>query len=191
MQFIHKSLLAILAVSATGCASRSYVDERMAALESRQAAQGERLDSQQQRIEELNVTSQQALDRAVDAGVLARGQFLYSVVLTDAGVTFSSDDSALSSSSEDHLNSLADSLMEDNRSVYLEIQGHTDSAGAEDYNQQLGLARADAVRGFLHEQGVALDRMATISYGEAAPIADNGTTAGRAQNRRVEIVVLE
>ena len=85
---------------------------------------------------------------------------------------------------------LAARLKSDNRNVYLEIQGHTDATGAEDYNQQLGLKRAEAVRRQLHSQGVALERMATISYGEDAPVVDNSTPEGRARNRRVEIVVL-
>jgi outer membrane protein OmpA-like peptidoglycan-associated protein len=74
--------------------------------------------------------------------------------------------------------------------VYLEIQGHTDATGPEQYNQLLGLKRADAVRRHLHAQGVALGRMATISYGEDAPAETNSTSQGRALNRRVEIVVL-
>jgi outer membrane protein OmpA-like peptidoglycan-associated protein len=54
----------------------------------------------------------------------------------------------------------------------------------------LGEERAEAVRLFLNEQGVALNRMNTISYGKTAPVADNKTKAGRAQNRRVNIVVM-
>ena len=53
-----------------------------------------------------------------------------------------------------------------------------------------GQARAEAVRRYMSQQGVALNRMATISYGEATPVADNTTPEGRAQNRRVAIVVL-
>jgi outer membrane protein OmpA-like peptidoglycan-associated protein len=84
----------------------------------------------------------------------------------------------------------ASKLKSDNRNVYIEIQGHTDSTGTKDYNETLGEERAEAVRLFLNEQGVALNRMNSISYGETAPVADNKTKAGRAQNRRVNIVVM-
>jgi outer membrane protein OmpA-like peptidoglycan-associated protein len=81
--------------------------------------------------------------------------------------------------------------MSDNQYVYLEIQGHTVSTGSDQRNTAVGQARADAVRNFLGKQGVALNRMATTSYGEGAPVASNNTKAGRAANRRVVIVVLK
>jgi outer membrane protein OmpA-like peptidoglycan-associated protein len=74
--------------------------------------------------------------------------------------------------------------------VCLEIQGHTDSTESTEFNQQLGLQRAESVRRHLHAQGVALGRIATISYGEDAPAQPNSAADGRALNRRVEIVVL-
>ncbi|QIB67081.1 OmpA family protein [Kineobactrum salinum] len=176
-------LLVVVAVFVSGCATRSYVDERLARLEARQ-------DVQESRIEELTSTSSQALERATDAGRLAQGKFLYSVVFADDGFTFDSNNSALSSTMQARLTELASDLKADNRNVYLEIQGHTDSTGPAAYNQQLGLQRAEAVRRYLHTQGVALDRMATISYGEDEPAASNDTTEGRAMNRRVVVVVL-
>jgi outer membrane protein OmpA-like peptidoglycan-associated protein len=84
----------------------------------------------------------------------------------------------------------AQKLKTDNKNVYLEIQGHTDASGPPAVNRRLGEERAEAVRRFLNQQGVALNRMATISYGEDAPVAPNDTRAGRAQNRRVVVVVL-
>jgi outer membrane protein OmpA-like peptidoglycan-associated protein len=154
-------LLAAVIVSASGCATQSYVDE-----------------------------SVQALERATNAGVLAQGKFLYTVVLADDEITFDTNKSALSDSAQSRLTKLAGDLKADNQNVYLEIQGHTDSTGSAQYNQQLGLQRAESVRRHLHGQGVALDRMATISYGEDAPAEPNSTADGRALNRRVEIVVL-
>jgi outer membrane protein OmpA-like peptidoglycan-associated protein len=176
-------LLAVVLVSAAGCATQSYVDESVARLETR-------LDGQDEKIDQLTGTSRQALERATDAGVLAQGKFLYTVVLTDDAINFESDQSTLSGEAQSRLTGLADDLKADNRNVYLEIQGHTDATGPEQYNMQLGLRRAQAVRRHLHAQGVALDRMATISYGETSPTEPNDTAAGRARNRRVEIVVL-
>lgn len=181
-------LLASALVAVSGCATKTYVDESLAEMESRVDA---RLDDHDARLTELTATSQQALARAEDAGVLARGKFLYSVVLTEEGITFDTAQSSLSDGAKRRLASLADELKADNRNVYLEIQGHTDATGDPAYNQWLGQQRADAAHRYLHDQGVALDRMATISYGEDAPLADNGTADGRAKNRRVEVVVLE
>jgi outer membrane protein OmpA-like peptidoglycan-associated protein len=177
-------LIAAVIVSMSGCATQSYVDKRIAGLETR-------LDGQNERINELTETSRQALKRATDAGLLAQGKFLYTVALTDDGVNFDTDKSTLSDAARSRLTGLADNLKADNQNVYLEIQGHTDATGPAEYNQQLGLQRANAVRRYLHAQGLALNRMSTISYGETAPAATNSTAEGRAANRRVEIVVLK
>ena len=166
---------------------RSYVDDSVARSEARLEA---RLDEQNERINILTETSRQALERATDAGVLAQGKFLYTVVLTNHEISFDSNDSTLSAGAQSRLSKLVGDLKADNQNVYLEIQGHTDSTGPAQYNQQLGLQRAESVRRHLHTQGVALDRMATISYGEDAPAEPNSTADGRALNRRVEIVVL-
>ncbi len=64
------------------------------------------------------------------------------------------------------------------------------AVGAKPAHEALGKERAEAVRLFLNKQGVSLNRMATISYGETIPATDNKTRDGRAQNRRVEVVVL-
>jgi len=177
-------LLAVVLVSASGCATRSYVDEKVTGLQSR-------LDEQATRIDQLTQTSQQALERARDAGVLAQGKFLYTVVLTQDGITFDTDQSTLSDTVQSQLTGFAGGLKSDNQNVYLEIQGYTDATGPAEYNQVLGWKRAEAVRRYLHAQGVALGRMATISYGEDMPAEPNDTPAGRAANRRVEIVVLK
>ncbi|HSM14146.1 MAG TPA: OmpA family protein, partial [Thermoanaerobaculia bacterium] len=71
------------------------------------------------------------------------------------------------------------------------IQGHTDNVGGENYNEQLGKKRADVVMEYLAKAGIPIFRMAAISYGESAPVADNSTREGRAANRRVVLVVLQ
>ncbi len=125
------------------------------------------------------------------AGKLAEGKFLYTVVLSDDSVKFPLDQSKLSPEADARLAQLANQLKAENKNVYLEVQGHTDATGDTTYNDHLGDQRAEAVRKFLSKQGVALSRMATISYGEAEPVAPNNTREGRAQNRRVAIVVLQ
>jgi outer membrane protein OmpA-like peptidoglycan-associated protein len=88
------------------------------------------------------------------------------------------------------LDAFAEKLKADNRNVYIEVQGHTDASGAKDYNYKLGEERAEAVRRYLNQKGVALNRMNTISYGPDAPVASNTDRQGRQQNRRVVLIVL-
>jgi outer membrane protein OmpA-like peptidoglycan-associated protein len=71
----------------------------------------------------------------------------------------------------------------------LQVEGYTDSVGSDEYNQKLSENRADAVRDFLVTQGVQPDNITATGYGKAKPVADNATAAGRAQNRRVNLVV--
>ena len=71
----------------------------------------------------------------------------------------------------------------------LNVEGHTDSVGSEEYNQGLSEHRAGAVRDFLVEQGISRDSVTANGFGESSPVATNDTAAGRQQNRRVELVV--
>jgi len=112
------------------------------------------------------------------------------MVLSDDSVKFRPDSSKLSPEAEQRLTEFAEKLKNDNRNVYLEIQGHTDARGPANVNTRLGEERAEAVRLFMNQHGVPLNRMATISYGKADPVADNKTRTGRAQNRRVVMVVM-
>lgn len=187
----------IAAFAVTGCATHGYVDKHIASVDQKIAGAQAEADAQKLRIANhdqmlagLDRTSREALERAEAAGKLAEGKFLYTVTLQDDGVKFKTNKYKLSPADQAKLTDLAGKLKADNRSVYLEIQGHTDATGKPDYNMELGEERADAVRLFLNEQGVALNRMDTISYGETAPVASNKTKDGRAQNRRVQIVVL-
>jgi outer membrane protein OmpA-like peptidoglycan-associated protein len=71
----------------------------------------------------------------------------------------------------------------------LDIEGHTDAIGSDEYNQTLSEKRADSVRGYLVSSGVVPDHVSAVGLGKANPVADNNTAAGRALNRRVEMVV--
>jgi outer membrane protein OmpA-like peptidoglycan-associated protein len=71
------------------------------------------------------------------------------------------------------------------------VEGHTDSQGSETYNLGLSQRRADSVRNALMERGISADRIATKGYGEKFPVASNAAAAGRQQNRRVEIIILD
>ena len=169
-------VLAVAGLATSGCASHKFVRQQVAVVE-----------EHTQRVEG---TAGEALARAQAAHKLAEGKFLYEVVLSDDSVKFPIDKHALSPEAQQRLTELATRLKGENKNVYLEIQGYTDSTGTPEYNERLGEQRAEAVRKFLSQQGVALNRMATISYGQDQPVAPNDTTEGRAQNRRVAIVVL-
>ncbi len=150
-----------------------------------------RITSHDQSIGQLSKETQEALARAQSAEKLAKGKLLYEVTLSGDDVKFGFDQSDLNDTARGTLEQLLTQLKADNKNVYIEIQGHTDSFGSEAYNEKLGMARAEAVRRYLSENGIPLHRISTISYGETRPVTDNRTRAGRAKNRRVVIQVLE
>ena len=102
------------------------------------------------------------------------------------GVNFEFDKSNLTPAAQDTLRRVARDLVA-NPSVNVEVVGHTDWIGTNEYNMRLSRARAESVKTFLAAQGVATDRIATAWFGEERPVATNNTVAGRAANRRVEI----
>ena len=73
--------------------------------------------------------------------------------------------------------------------LHLTVEGHTDSTGTEEFNQKLSEQRANNVRDYLVSQGLSADSLTAQGFGQADPVADNKTAAGRQKNRRVEIVV--
>lgn len=85
----------------------------------------------------------------------------------------------------------AASVLNNYPELVVEIQGHTDWVGTEEYNLKLGMRRAEAVKRVLVSRGVRADRLITTSLGESHPIATNATSSGRARNRRVEIHVAQ
>lgn len=172
-----------LMIAVSGCASHKYVDDKITVVNGR-------LDQHDAHLTQLDQTTQEALDRATSAGKLAEGKFVYSIVLSDDSAKFDIDKAVLSEDTKAKLTQLAGQLKSDNKNVYLEIQGYTDATGTDDINYRLGQARADSVRRFLNQQGVALNRMSSISYGSEQPVAPNNTREGRTTNRRVVVVVL-
>jgi outer membrane protein OmpA-like peptidoglycan-associated protein len=110
------------------------------------------------------------------------------IVLTLGDVLFATGSSDLKPGAIDNLDRLVSFLGKypDRNAV---IEGHTDSRGADAYNQELSLRRADSVRGYIAGKGVASTRLSSVGKGEAVPVASNDSAAGRQQNRRVEIVI--
>jgi len=184
---IFATVMAVAAVSLGGCATKDYVNQQVSAEDSKVQTNQSQTN---QHLSQLDQSTKDALDRATAAGKLAEGKFLYSMVLSDDSVKFPVDSSKLSPEAQQRLSDFADKLKSDNRNVYLEIQGHTDAKGPDTINTRLGEERAEAVRLFMNQHGVPLNRMATISYGKQDPVDSNKTRHGRAENRRVVLVVM-
>lgn len=103
------------------------------------------------------------------------------------GVNFDFDKSAVRPEDVAILDSGAAALAEWGN-VDIEVAGHTDSRGSDDYNASLSQRRAEAVRNYLISKGIAAERLTAKGYGESQPVADNATDEGRFKNRRVELI---
>ena len=103
-------------------------------------------------------------------------------------ITFSSGQSALNSGIHQTLNAVAKVLKKFNETT-LQVTGHTDSKGSHRYNQGLSVQRATSVANYLSQTGIPNTRLAILGYGEDQPVASNATEQGRAQNRRVELLI--
>lgn len=111
------------------------------------------------------------------------------MVSLKAGALFDVNSANLKPAGQSELTALANQLKDMSEIQNIKIVGHTDSSGAEAYNQQLSERRAIAVKNFLLDQGIPAETMATLGMGESSPIASNASADGRAQNRRVEITI--
>ena len=199
-----------VAVAAGGCAKKSFVlrevaevNRKVDAVSSDVERTQERVRQNETRIEavdqsaqsgigEARGSAQAAMTRAGEAERAARGKLLYTVTLSSDKVLFPVNEADISAEAKAKIDEAVVPLVEANRGVYLEIEGHTDSTGDAKYNRWLGEERARAVRDYIaRTYAVALSRLSLISYGEEKPVVDNKTRDDRAQNRRVVIRVLE
>jgi peptidoglycan-associated lipoprotein len=206
-------VLLIVGVAGYGCATKKYVGKEVGGVNAKvdnlsgevEKTQ-ERVKRNEVRIDEVNKdtqaakagvaeakgAAQQAMTKAQDAEKAAKGKLIYTVTLSNDKVRFPVNKSEISDEAKAMIDEAIAQLKAENRGVYFEIEGHTDSTGPDAYNMKLGEERAEAVRNYLHDQhGIALNRMQVISYGETKPVEDNKTKEHRAQNRRVVIKVLE
>jgi outer membrane protein OmpA-like peptidoglycan-associated protein len=111
------------------------------------------------------------------------------VITLSGSVLFTSAKAELSPGAQLKLNDVATALTREDPVSKMVVEGYTDSQGAAAYNQTLSQQRAQAVRDYLVTRGIADDRITAKGFGAERPIADNASTEGRANNRRVEIVV--
>jgi outer membrane protein OmpA-like peptidoglycan-associated protein len=111
------------------------------------------------------------------------------IVLTIGDVLFATGKANLSPDANKSVATLAEFLKKYPKRDVL-IEGHTDSVGKDDYNMVLSRKRADSVKYKLMEDGIEAGRITTVGYGKKFPLASNDTMAGKAQNRRVEVIIL-
>jgi len=136
-------------------------------------------------------TAAEAVNTRAEAIEKASKRLVYEVVLSEDKGNFKFGKSSMPDEAKAEIDQLVQKLKAEPNGAYIEIEGHTDSAGDPKTNYRLGLDRAENVKRYLYEQHqVPLHRINVISYGEDKPIAPNKTRDGRAQNRRVVIKVL-
>jgi outer membrane protein OmpA-like peptidoglycan-associated protein len=106
-----------------------------------------------------------------------------------SSITFATNSADLNAQFYNALDGVSMVLKEYNKTV-IEVAGHTDSTGSDQYNQQLSQRRASSVANYLASHGVVNQRLITVGAGETHPVASNDSESGRAQNRRVEMTIV-
>jgi outer membrane protein OmpA-like peptidoglycan-associated protein len=159
------------------------VDNRVTQVDQKAGQAGQRADAA--------YTAAEAVNGRADAIEKASRRLIYEVVLSEDKGNFKFGKAVMPDDAKTELDTLVQQLKAEPKGAYIEIEGHTDSAGTPDTNYKLGLERAENVKRYLYEtHQVPLHKINVISYGEEKPIAPNNTRDGRAQNRRVVIKVL-
>jgi outer membrane protein OmpA-like peptidoglycan-associated protein len=204
--FLAGAVILIGLISFTGCATKKLVQTEIAALDKKVEGVETSVEENQRRIKEHDerlasigslISQHDSQFKAVDGKIeevrkFAQGKLIAKEIVKNNESKFKVDSFELSPEAKATLDKFVQALIAQDRGVYLEIQGHTDSTGPEAWNLLLGKQRAEAAMEYLYKQHhIPLHRMQVISFGSSAPIADNASKEGRAQNRRVEIFVFE
>ena len=184
----------------SGCVTEKYVndkitqviDTRIEGIEQVVAANRQEIDDLRMSVATLSDSIQDALSRAMEAGKLAEGKFLFEATISDDSVFFAFDKSKLSDEAKKALDIFTEIIKTKNMNVYVEIQGHTDTTGPEKYNLELGWKRAESVLNYLHlNNNMPLQRMNIFSYGESQLAVNDDRVENHAKNRRVTLVVMQ
>jgi outer membrane protein OmpA-like peptidoglycan-associated protein len=152
--------------------------DQVAAEQSRQAA-----ERAEQEKTELRAKLIQQLNLILETRESARG-----LIVNISDVLFDTGQYTLKPAAREKLAKVSGIVLA-HPDLRLEIEGHTDSVGADEFNQQLSEKRAATVRDFLVQQGVGINAVSARGFGKTAPVALNDTAAGRQLNRRVEMIV--
>jgi outer membrane protein OmpA-like peptidoglycan-associated protein len=149
--------------------------EAAAARQAREQAERDREAAREQLRQQLNVI--------LETRETARG-----LIVNLSDVLFDVDKATLKPGAREKLARVA-GILGSHPDLKIEIEGHADSTGSDDYNQRLSERRAQSVRAYLGDQGIGQSVVSAVGFGESRPVATNGTASGRQQNRRVEIIV--
>lgn len=144
------------------------------------------LQQQKQQLEEARIAAEQAKAELQKSEAVKEEQGR--MVISLSGVLFLSGGAQLSEPAQRRLETVVQALRAyPDRAIT--VEGYTDAQGSDDTNKQLSLRRADAVREYLQQRGIEPERLRAVGKGEENPVASNDTAEGRANNRRVEIIV--
>lgn len=210
--------IVVLGMGSTACATKKFVrgevgqvNEKVEGLSGQLEETQERTRKNEERIGEVDVkadaagqsaskaqmAANTAAERANEAGQRVEAveasvrRLVYEVVLNEDQGNFRFGHADLPDEAKARIDEVINDLKADPKTVFIEIEGHTDSVGNARFNHELGLQRAESVKRYLYEaHQVPLHKMNVISYGQEKPVAPNNTREGRAQNRRVVIKVL-
>lgn len=179
-------------LSRTREADRAHQDASMARQDARMARS--ETDSARQETDAARLAADNALLLADELkeqiNTLNARQTDRGLVVTLGDLLFDTGKANLKAGVNNHLTHLASFLAKYPQRAAI-IEGHTDDVGSSDYNLGLSQRRADSVRNFLQNQGIASTRLSTDGKGEEVPIAGNDSASGRQQNRRVEVIITE
>jgi peptidoglycan-associated lipoprotein len=201
--------------SATACATKGFVRQEVGGVSSQVETLGQSLESTQEATRQNAARIGEVDQRANEAGLWAKDaqsaaatansaaaaaaakadaverRMVYEVVISEDQGGFRFGSTVLPDPVKMKIDELIATLKTDKRGSYVEVEGHTDSAGDTLVNQRIGEQRAEAVKRYLYEaHQVPLHKINVISYGEEKPAVPNNTREGRSQNRRVVIRVL-
>ena len=166
--------------------------EREAALARQQAAQSQQQAALSQQNAQLSAqqaqeAQQQARDAQQQLEALQAKQTDRGMILTMGNVLFDTNEDTLKPGADEIVSRLSQFLQQ-HPEVKVRIEGHTDSTGTDSYNESLSQRRSDAVAMALERRGIPQSQLQSVGRGKSAPVASNDTSAGRQQNRRVEII---
>jgi outer membrane protein OmpA-like peptidoglycan-associated protein len=153
------------------------------------ATQGQALATEQERRAEAERRAAQAAADLAKFATVKQDPVRGMVITLSGGVLFESAKWQLLPAAQTKLNDVADALTKQDTDSTMVVEGHTDSVGTAANNQTLSQNRAESVRTYLVSRGIAADRITATGFGPTRSIADNASPEGRANNRRVEIVV--
>lgn len=178
----------------SGCATEDYVDQHIASVRTHVEEVDGKVGALSSRVDGVERVARDGVQRADAAAALAatksNAKFAYSDLSQTTSVTFDTNKWALNDEAQAALTALAGRLASENKDVYLEIVGHGDPRGSVMANRELGAKRSLQVQRFLAGQGVALNRMNVVSWGEER-VSDPKDRSPETlqQSRRVDVVV--